>query len=536
MRYASIFQESFGYQTDGTTFSDGAIFGRMTSVFNGGGTNKILAVSNSNVLYQKPAVATSPELTYASLVTSRFETQGDIDFTVRVQTVSQLRTGSSPNPWETAWVLWNYTDNTHFYYFALKTNGYELGKADPAYPGNQRYLATGGSGYSLGQWYTVRVIQTGNIISIYVDGTLVVSFTDSERPYLNGKIGCYNEDAETYFDDIALKAASPIPSIMLGPGLQFDGVDGLVTVPDNSAYSVTTTGELTVECWIQPDTDQFTKPSGTGYVDFISKAEYPGGGNQVEWQHRIYNKTNSETDWRDNELSFYVFNTTGGIGVSGDAKKSPKNTGRLIHLVGTLNNTTKIVTLWKNGKPTEVVSYSSITPGNTTGRLSIGGGVLGDAYATQGYFKGLIAELRIYNRVLKPAEIQDRYNFAADIRTGLVGWWDGSASGSTILDLSVTGNNGTKSGGCSIGANTVLAYRKPIENVVSIVGDNYNPQRLTIRNYTHSLRLVSASSQYAYISNASQVGLNFGLHDFAVGGWFRVAPGAGLSARAKLIG
>ena len=49
--------------------------------------------------------------------------------------------------------MWDYTDNNHFSYLALKTNGWELGKRDPAYPGGQRFLATGSdSPTQIGQW------------------------------------------------------------------------------------------------------------------------------------------------------------------------------------------------------------------------------------------------------------------------------------------------------------------------------------------------------------------------------------------------
>jgi hypothetical protein len=59
--------------------------------------------------------------------------------------------------------------------------------------------------------------------------------------------------------------------------LLFDGVDDYVEVPDNDAYSVPTTGELTVSFWMRPDVLDFqtTIASGDGpYIDFLGKGDY----------------------------------------------------------------------------------------------------------------------------------------------------------------------------------------------------------------------------------------------------------------------
>ena len=156
---------------------------------------------STQVLIESPAVSTSSGVTHASLVntTASF---GDMDTTVRLRTVQQLRT-PTPNPWEVAWVLWHYTDDTHFYYLALKPNGWELGKEDPAYPGAQRYLVTSSSPtYAVGTWHTVRVRQIANVMTVWADGTQLASFTDNERPYTSGTLGLYNEDSLVHFDDV----------------------------------------------------------------------------------------------------------------------------------------------------------------------------------------------------------------------------------------------------------------------------------------------------------------------------------------------
>jgi Ca2+-binding RTX toxin-like protein len=121
-----------------------------------------------------------------------------------VLTDQQLRTGGPANPWETAWMVWDYTDNDHFYYFALKTNGWELGKRDPSYPGGQRFLATGSDvSFALKTWYGFSLTQAGSTMTISVDGRQIVNFTDQERPYSGGRVGIYTEDARVYLDNVA---------------------------------------------------------------------------------------------------------------------------------------------------------------------------------------------------------------------------------------------------------------------------------------------------------------------------------------------
>jgi hypothetical protein len=102
-------------------------------------------------------------------------------------------------------VLWHYADNTRFYYFIPKPNGWELGKADSAYPGAQRFLATGSSPvFPVGEWYRVSIVQTGQTIQVSVNGIPVTTFTDTERPLTSGRVGLYSEDAEVYFDDVSV--------------------------------------------------------------------------------------------------------------------------------------------------------------------------------------------------------------------------------------------------------------------------------------------------------------------------------------------
>jgi Domain of Unknown Function (DUF1080) len=204
------FTEDFSAIAPGTCYFDGQTFGSWLSAYNGYGCNSVVSSGGNQMLSERPLASTSSGETHAGLVLGP-AVSGDMTYQVDALTGQQLRTGSSPNPWEVAWVLWNYTDDTHFYYFTPKPNGWELGKEDPAYPGAQRYLATGSSpAFPIGQWYQVKIAQSGSTIQVFVNGLLIVTFTDSETPYSSGQIGLYTEDAQAYFDNVSVTAGATL--------------------------------------------------------------------------------------------------------------------------------------------------------------------------------------------------------------------------------------------------------------------------------------------------------------------------------------
>lgn len=191
------------YET-GSEWSDASTHGFWRAVFDGYGRIGVTR-DDSKVLSLRPKVSDDASETHAALVVSRGRF-ADMDMTMRMKTADQLREGR-PNPWEVAWSLWHYQDNTHFYYLILKPNGWELGKADPAYPGAQRFLATGSQHFAVGRWHRVRVRQVGATITVWANGERLSSFTDRQRPYKDGSVGVYNEDAKTFFDDVEVSAA-----------------------------------------------------------------------------------------------------------------------------------------------------------------------------------------------------------------------------------------------------------------------------------------------------------------------------------------
>lgn len=208
---ATVFSDNFSSYPAGNCVPDGTTFGPWTVVFAGFGCVKIEGDGINQWLHAVPKVPKGGNTHSALIVGPSFSsatTSGTFTYDVNVHTIDQTRAGSrkAPRPWEVGWVVWHYTDNDHFYYFIPKTNGWELGKRDPAYTGGQRFLATGSSPtFPIGQQYAVRITQDAtNTMTASVNGQLLTTFTDTERPYTGGKVGLYTEDAHVHFDDVVV--------------------------------------------------------------------------------------------------------------------------------------------------------------------------------------------------------------------------------------------------------------------------------------------------------------------------------------------
>ena len=169
------------------------------------------ASCTDGLLRLKPTSANSQDKTHAGLAKSttvEVEAGGVQTIHTTMTTVRQLREDGSPNAWEVAWLLWNYSDNNHFYALALKPNGWEVSKQDTNYDGAQRFLASGNTPvYPPGTSHNVTVtIDTTNPAAatfvVTVDGQELGKVTDSESPYRSGAVAAYCEDSDVTFTPI----------------------------------------------------------------------------------------------------------------------------------------------------------------------------------------------------------------------------------------------------------------------------------------------------------------------------------------------
>lgn len=200
---AQPFSRGEAPQDEFTRWPEGTVHGPWRSVFDGHGRNGV----RCGVISMRPMAPTRPDETHAGLIVSVAD-HTDPVFELETRTVETLRRPQG-NPWEVSWVVWAYTDPEHFYYLALKPNGWELGKRDPVYPGGQRFLATGHRPYPTGTWYSVRIEQSGAALRVHAEGDELTVFTDRERPYRSGAVGMYTEDAAVEFRNVRIGGRTP---------------------------------------------------------------------------------------------------------------------------------------------------------------------------------------------------------------------------------------------------------------------------------------------------------------------------------------
>ncbi|MEU6277300.1 LamG domain-containing protein [Streptomyces populi] len=187
----------------------------------------------------------------------------------------------------------------------------------------------------------------------------------------------------------------------------FDGTSQYVEVPDDDRLSVTTTGELTVEAWLRPDTLTFARTEGAGYVNWLGKVS--GGEGGSEWLARMYSRDNTEV--RANRISGYVFNRGGGLG-AGSYFEDRVEPGEWIHYALVINTREKsrayptgYVKVYKNGvlRDQDALDDYGIIPSNTDAPMRIG------AAGTESYFKGAIGKVAVYGSELPPSHLAAHY-------------------------------------------------------------------------------------------------------------------------------
>ena len=191
----------------GQTSPNGKWYNHYTG-YGSAGVKVDYADSSNLVFAEQPEASTTPGITHAALTTS-VPSYHNYKLSLDMRTDKQLRTGSSPNNWENAWIMFNYADDWHHYYFTLKNSGAELGKKDNDQRLEQQvFLATTTSvSVKHGQWQHIDITIVDNRITAYVDGVQVASIVDSGQSLRlagGGHIGLYTEDAGVSFDNISV--------------------------------------------------------------------------------------------------------------------------------------------------------------------------------------------------------------------------------------------------------------------------------------------------------------------------------------------
>jgi len=189
---------------------------------------------------------------------------------------------------------------------------------------------------------------------------------------------------------------------------RFDGTGQYLEVPDSDALSVTTTGTLTIEAWIRPDTLEFPCQESSGYVHWMGK----GVAGSQEYVLRMYSLTNTEHPPRPNRISGYGFNLNGGLG-SGAYFQDIVGIGEWIHVAVVISTRhrsgqypTGYVRIFKNGalrKTVPLVQFDVI-PGNGAAPFRVG------TRNRKSYFMGAIGKVAVYDYELDLSQLAEHHH------------------------------------------------------------------------------------------------------------------------------
>lgn len=188
----------------------------------------------------------------------------------------------------------------------------------------------------------------------------------------------------------------------------FNGSSQYMQVKDHQALSPATTGVLTIEAWMRPDTLRFPHKEGTGYVHWMGK----GNPNNHEYAARMYSSDNSEK--RDNRISGYLFNASGGKG-AGSYFQKEVHPGQWIHYVLVINAKAKsreypngYTKIYRNGvlANQDDLNYRGTPVAPDRGSAPFRAGTRD----FNSFFKGAIGNLAIYGKELPVERIALHYD------------------------------------------------------------------------------------------------------------------------------
>ena len=177
----------------------------------------------------------------------------------------------------------------------------------------------------------------------------------------------------------------------------FNEMYDLIQIKDSPLLSPSThNGQLTVSFYVKFTNTKFNGKE-KNYINYIGKGSSENG---YEWTFRQYNESNSEN--RNNRLSFYTFNKTGGLG-AGSYVQENITTNEWTYITGVINGTH--IKFYKNGvlKSVNPLTEYGIKLEHTNSNLYIGN------LEPRTQFNGVIDELKIYKKALTDTEVKTAY-------------------------------------------------------------------------------------------------------------------------------
>jgi hypothetical protein len=450
----ALYEDWSGFTPNSLWTPDASAHGAWRDQFAGGGSIQVKTGSPTNVLDLVPAPVTTANATTAALVTSRAFLRAPFDVSFyNATTVLQNRTGSTPNAWEVAWFLWDYTDNNHFYNVVLKTTGWEV---DKEYVSGgvqqQQFLASGISPtFAIGSTNTVRVVQAGASLSVYANGALlggsaIIDPRTHLAPYTSGYLGLYTEDAEVKFGSIQVPTAgtpTPYPSLILASSpiayWRLDETSG-TTAADSSGHALTATygtgvtlgsaGLLTssADMAVTIPSNPMTTVGTIGAAYAANALQATTAVTLTAWVKPTTIADSAFISYGSNASPNYVFGVTstgyiwGGLNLttSGEswplATTTPMVAGATYFVAMTYDSSTGTCVLYINGVAVSTNTYA----GTITGYTSPYGLVMGNdaSFGTGQNYNGVLDEVAIFPSALSATTLQALYVAGAPAGVG----------------------------------------------------------------------------------------------------------------------
>lgn len=210
-----------------------------------------------------------------------------------------------------------------------------------------------------------------------------------------------------------------------GKGLYFDGGAAKVTVPDAADIRLRTA--LTLMCWVKQDSTQ-----AVNWTKIFTKGD-----------DKTYTLASCRGAAKTADFRLWISTVEKSV-VAGDIHDDAWHL-----LIGTYDG--ELQSIYLDG----ALANSAVVSGqvdNNVADLIIGGGNAG-----ANMFKGILSEVRLYNRAITAAEVTSLYAGKEIHTRGLVAQYTFNNTSDTGHDDSGNGNNGTPAGGvaCRGGENTI---------------------------------------------------------------------------------
>lgn len=178
------------------TQKDGSFLG--LAITRGGWMTQAVSVAPSAPNALALNTAASAKMTETGLAVVPGSYHDDFDFSAKIQVQK-----GSPIGWG-AGIAFRYRDAANHYRFRFTSGGVAL---DKIHHGTKTTVWSQNTAYSTGTWYTLRVVASGTSISLYKNGTLLT--TQTETAFAKGDLAIMGiSNALLYADDVSLTERS----------------------------------------------------------------------------------------------------------------------------------------------------------------------------------------------------------------------------------------------------------------------------------------------------------------------------------------